>query len=125
MEEARELNEISVHNVEMARIARDVIAELIPRVRRNTIGTEVKDILDDCYYKLDQLAKSSVFETMNEVEFYNGDKVKFKPEYGEDETLTVSQADPEDGRCWVGDKDGAGWSATFDQLIIVKRKTQY
>ena len=54
--------------------------------------------------------------------FQNGDQVELKPEYADKpgEVYTVSQLDTERGRCWIGDKDGRGWYARFDQLIPAK-----
>jgi len=54
--------------------------------------------------------------------FRNGMQVKLTPEYADrpDEIFTVSHCDQERGRCWIGDKQGRGWSATFDQLIPVE-----
>ena len=51
--------------------------------------------------------------------FSNGDQVELKPEYADraGEVYTVSQCDSERGRCWIGDADGRGWYARFDQLI--------
>ena len=51
--------------------------------------------------------------------FQNGDQVELKPEYADNagEVYTVSQSDTERGRCWIGDEDGRGWYARFDQLI--------
>ena len=54
--------------------------------------------------------------------FHNGMQVKLTPEYADrpDEVFTVSRCDQERGRCWIGDEQGRGWSATFDQLIPVE-----
>ena len=54
--------------------------------------------------------------------FRNGMQVKLTPEYADrpDEVFTVSRCDQERGRCWIGDEQGRGWSATFDQLIPVE-----
>ena len=54
--------------------------------------------------------------------FHNGMQVKLTPEYADrpDEIFTVSHCDQERGRCWIGDEQGRGWSATFDQLIPVE-----
>ena len=54
--------------------------------------------------------------------FHNGMQVKLTPEYADrpDEVFTVSHCDQERGRCWIGDEQGRGWSATFDQLIPVE-----
>ena len=51
--------------------------------------------------------------------FSNGDQVELKPEYADKpgEVYTVSQCDVERGRCWIGDADGRGWYANFNQLI--------
>jgi hypothetical protein len=51
--------------------------------------------------------------------FSNGDQVELKPEYADraGEVYTVSQCDVERGRCWIGDADGRGWYARFDQLV--------
>ena len=54
--------------------------------------------------------------------FHNGMQVKLTPEYADrpDEIFTVSHCDQERGRCWIGDEQGRGWSAKFDQLIPVE-----
>jgi hypothetical protein len=51
--------------------------------------------------------------------YHDGDQVELAPEYADrpGEVYTVSQSDQERGRCWIGDADGRGWYATFDQLI--------
>ena len=50
--------------------------------------------------------------------FYDGDRVELVPPYVAvpGEVYTVSQCDNERQRCWIGDADGFGWYATFDQL---------
>ena len=52
-------------------------------------------------------------------QFNNGARVKLKPEYADDpnEVFIVSQCDPERNRCWIGDKQGRGWYASFSQLM--------
>ena len=54
--------------------------------------------------------------------FHNGMQVKLTPEYADrpDEVFTVAHCDRERGRCWIGDEQGRGWSASFDQLIPVE-----
>lgn len=54
--------------------------------------------------------------------FHNGMQVKLTPEYADrpDEVFTVSHCDQERGRCWIGDEQGRGWYASFDQLIPVE-----
>tara|TARA_R110002020_G_scaffold219343_4_gene427240 strand:+ start:858 stop:1028 length:171 start_codon:yes stop_codon:yes gene_type:complete len=49
--------------------------------------------------------------------FYDGDKVKLKPEYEENknEIFTVTESD-EQRKCWIADEDGRGWYCYFDQL---------
>jgi hypothetical protein len=49
--------------------------------------------------------------------FYDGDRVKLKPEYEENrnEVFTVEQSD-EQRKCWIADEDGRGWYCYFDQL---------
>ena len=59
------------------------------------------------------------------VDLNNGDRVKLKPEYAGNEAgeiFTVSQADG--SRCWIGDKDGRGWYASYDMLTRVRRGQQ-
>ena len=53
--------------------------------------------------------------------FHNGMQVKLTPEYADrpDEVFTVAHCDRERGRCWIGDEQGRGWYASFDQLIPV------
>ena len=54
--------------------------------------------------------------------FHNGMQVKLTPEYADrpDEVFTVAHCDRERGRCWIGDAQGRGWYASFDQLIPVE-----
>ena len=54
--------------------------------------------------------------------FHNGMQVKLTPEYADrpDEVFTVAHCDRERGRCWIGDEQGRGWYASFDQLIPVE-----
>ena len=49
--------------------------------------------------------------------FYDGDKVKLKPEYEENEgeIFTVTESD-EEKKCWIADEDGRGWYSYFYQL---------
>ena len=61
---------------------------------------------------------SKPFNEGQQNSFYDGDRVELVPPYVAvpGEVYTVSQCDNERQRCWIGDADGFGWYATFDQL---------
>ena len=70
--------------------------------------------------QLDQIAQQAdIEEGIHSTVYHNGDQVELAPQYADKpgEVYTVSQSDQERGRCWIGDADGRGWYATFDQLI--------
>ena len=60
--------------------------------------------------------------------YSNGDRVKLNSTYADyrnpNEIFTVSQCDQERKRCWIGDKSGSGWYATFDQLIPARSRAK-
>lgn len=60
---------------------------------------------------------------MGEKIFYSGDKVKLNADYRDvgNETFEVSQVSVERKRCWIGDKQGRGWFASFGMLVLVRR----
>lgn len=60
-------------------------------------------------------------------EFDDGDKVIINPDYAgreAGEVFTVSQCDPDRRKCWIGDKQGRGWMASFGQLLPAKLKNK-
>ena len=80
---------------------------------------------DDLYNMITNRSKKDIDEqgvAEGLQSFHNGMQVKLTPEYADrpDEVFTVSRCDQERGRCWIGDEQGRGWSATFDQLIPVE-----
>ena len=80
---------------------------------------------DDLYNMITNRSKKDIDEqgvSEGLQSFHNGMQVKLTPEYADrpDEVFTVSRCDQERGRCWIGDEQGRGWSATFDQLIPVE-----
>ena len=94
---------------------------------------------DGKYYdKLEKVEKeSSVKKSINKSgiekrsseytadDFYNGMKVKLKPEYEDNsgEVFTLSQWDGRKG--WIGDSQGRGWYANWTQLIPVDDEEDY
>ena len=73
----------------------------------------------DSWHAGDNAWSSDQHEMFEGHSFSNGDQVELKPEYADraGEVYTVSQCDTERGRCWIGDADGRGWYANFNQLI--------
>jgi len=90
-----------------------------------TIGTKRETKEDnfhgsqDDWHAGDNAWSSENHEMFEGHSFGNGDQVELKPEYADKpgEVYTVSQCDVERGRCWIGDEDGRGWYANFNQLI--------
>ena len=66
-------------------------------------------------------AKSISTPFLEAVQIRDGMKVRLAPDYAEsDEVFTVSQCDPDRKRCWISDKHGRGWYASFYQLADKK-----
>ena len=59
--------------------------------------------------------------------YNNGDRVKLTSEYADhrnpNEVFTVSQCDQERRRCWIGDKQGRGWYAEFEQIMPARSRS--
>jgi hypothetical protein len=73
--------------------------------------------------RLDGYGKPVGDVTEGSQSFHNGMQVQLIKDYADpsnpEEVFTVSHCDRERGRCWIGDEQGRGWYATFDQLIPV------
>ena len=99
-----------------------VVADPRERIRMGapaiTIGTK-RETTEDSWHAGDNAWSSENHEMVEGHSFSNGDQVELKPEYADraGEVYTVSQCDRERGRCWIGDADGRGWYARFDQLV--------
>ena len=94
--------------------------QLIAKDTGNPINQKEIDQTKRNIRRLKSVGQQEVEEGLQS--FYNGMQVKLTPEYADrpDEVFTVSHCDQERGRCWIGDEQGRGWSATFDQLIPVE-----
>jgi hypothetical protein len=85
-------------------------------------GLTVVDVDTDVGIRSEPKIKPERYEVDESSQsFHNGMQVKLTPEYADrpDEVFTVAHCDRERGRCWIGDEQGRGWYASFDQLIPV------